>query len=209
MKNLKITLMAFMALFLGIGLASCGDDKDEPTHTVTTVKTDVTAHVLMTEDLATYFDGKLTITVKGASSDYTLKKSEGTVMKVNGNYNAYLFKVVVEDVELSSDTTIITGKLTYTRNETAAPTVVCDFLDESFVRFTAPNTDIYESGRHQNSHHGGISVGHFEKAVSPTLSVNRTAAIVYSPNTNLTIDYSNLVSAIATSLNNYSYTYSY
>jgi len=210
MKNLKISLMAFMALFLGIGLASCGDDKDEPV-TETTIKTDVTANVLMTEDLANYFDGKLTITLNNVSTDYTLKKSDGTVMKVNDNYNAYLFKVVVEDVEIPANQNkyiTIKGTLTYTRNETAQPTTKCDFLEQSYLRFTAPKTYVDNNGKDEASCHIGIDAGTLDRVIKPS-AVTRTTTLTYYPDADGTFNYSDLISRFASSLETYNYTYSY
>jgi len=130
MKNLKITLMAFMALFLTFGLTSCGDDDDDNTDAQS--GTSGTAAVLyrmyISNELLRYHDAVITYTdAKGKTHKETVTySSTPTGHQTVSSSNDY--KLRIYDVELGA-VTLDTKKsksfkanLTFVRNSTEAPT---------------------------------------------------------------------------------------
>jgi len=168
MKNLKFTLMAFMALFLTFGFTSCGDDdKDEPTPSEKTGKSNVSAVVLISSDLINYFDGNLTFKVGNDTKTVTLKKGEGTKETLTTNYSLYRYTVTINDVTLSSSNkTDVSGILTFTRNSTEAPTSNFNFLNAAAVRIAATNAKMSDvSLNSAMSATGGIIPSKFESRI--------------------------------------------
>jgi len=192
MKNLKITLMAFMALFLTFGFTSCGDnEKDEPT-SPTSGTSNVGAEVYISSDLINYFDGNLTLKVGNNTKTVTLKKSEGTKVALTTNYSLYHFTIPTIDVTLTNTATNATATLTYKRNSTAAPSTNINFLEAVSIKITATNATTPESSENiQISSDEGVMASAFEnfaKIIAAT-SNSETRPLTYSANNNITANF--------------------
>jgi len=200
MKNLKFTLMAFMALFLTFGFTSCGDDDDDPTPTEQSGKSSVGAEILISSDLINYFDGNLTLKVGNETKTVTLKKSEGKKEALTTNYALYRFTVPAIDVTLKEKTaTNATATLTYTRNSTAAPTTNINFLQAVAIKITATNATTSDMGNLvQLNGDYKVAASTFETYASMigANSASQTLPLTYSTTGNITANFDEFINSV-------------